>query len=112
VVRRTALSARLMAGAVIWGESCELLGLEQFPFFHEQREALVLQFRIRHDNGNCILHKTRSSPASGARLHPYRGFPPSRIGSVSTSTSDFTMCCVPALYFTKCGVFRCASYAA
>jgi hypothetical protein len=52
-----------------------------------------------------------AQPFAKAR-HGYRGLAPSRIGSVSTSTSDFTMCCVPVLYFRKCGVFRCASYAA
>ena len=34
-------------------------------------------------------------------------FAPSRIGVVSTSLSDFTMVCVPTLYFLKCGVSRC-----
>jgi hypothetical protein len=41
-------------------------------------------------------------------LSPHFAFAPSKIGSVSTSTRDFTMPCVPVLYFLKCGVCRCA----
>src|SRR5580658_2824383 len=39
-------------------------------------------------------------------------FRPNKIGSVSINFRDFTMPCVSALYFLKCGVCRCDSYAA
>ena len=39
---------------------------------------------------------------------PSAHFAPSRMVSVSTSVSDFTICCVRSLYFLKCGDCRCA----
>lgn len=41
-------------------------------------------------------------------LRVHLNFEPSRIGSVSRSVSDFTICCVCSLYFLKWGDCRCA----